>query len=329
MNAPLRIGVIGCGAIATAVHLRVLRRLRAVRVTALADPAPEARVRAGRLVRGAALLTGADELLERSDVDAVVVAAPSGLHAPIALTTLRTGRHIYLEKPIATTLEDGRRVAAAARDAGVVAAIGYNWRFQPLVVRGRELLRAGTIGEVRAVHTVFCEPAPVTAQGWRAHRSEGGGVLLDLGSHNFDLISWLLDARIERVEAAVSSIATEHDSALVRLYLGDGVIASSFFSLRACRAHSLEFIGERGVLRIDRLARTLSLLGTRARTSTVALTSWRLRSLVRPRSEPSWSTALRAFVAKICGAAVELPTFDDGLRSLEIVIDAERSAGVR
>jgi hypothetical protein len=57
--------------------------------------------------------------------------------------------------------------------------------------------------------------------------------------------------------------------------------------------------------------------------------SWRLRSLVRPRSEPSWSTALKTFVARIRGAAVELPTFDDGLRSLEIVIDAERSASVR
>jgi len=329
MIAPLRIGVIGCGAIAMSVHLRVLRRLRAVQVTALADPAAEARARAGRLVPGAALHTSAEELLDRSDVDAVVVAAPTGLHAGIALATLRTGRHLYLEKPIATTLEDGSRVAAAARDAGVVAAIGYNWRFQPLMVRGRELLRAGVIGEVRAVHTVFCEPVPHTARGWRARRSEGGGVLLDLGSHNFDLITWLLEARIERVEAAVSSLATEHDSALVRLELTDGVIATSFFSLRACRAHSLEFIGERGVLRIDRSTRTLSLQGARARTSSVALMSWRLRSLVRPRSEPSWSTALRTFAAKIRGAAVELPTFDDGLRSLEIVIDAERSACVR
>ncbi|HEY7566013.1 MAG TPA: Gfo/Idh/MocA family oxidoreductase [Gemmatimonadaceae bacterium] len=329
MDAPLRIGVIGCGAIATSIHLRVLRRLPAVRITALADPVPEARARAGLLVRSAALLTSADELLDRSDVDAVVVAAPSGSHAAIALATLRSGRHIYLEKPIATTLEDGQRVAAAARDGGVVAAIGYNWRFQPLVVRGRELLRAGVIGEVRAVHTVFCEPVSPPARGWRARRGEGGGVLLDLGSHNFDLITWLLDARVERVDATVSSIATEHDSALVRLELAGGVIASSFFSLRGCRAHSLEFIGERGVLRMDRPARTLSLHGTRARTSSVALMSWRLRSLVRPRSEPSWSTALKTFVARIRGAAVELPTFDDGLRSLEIVIDAERSASVR
>ena len=326
MNAPLRVGVIGCGAIATFVHLRVLRRLRGVRVTALADPAPEARARAGRLVRGAALLTAPDELLARDDVDAVVVAAPSGLHAPLALATLATGRHLYLEKPIATTLEDGCRVAAAAREAGVVAAIGFNWRFQPLVARARVLLSAGVIGDVRAVSTVFCEPA--TMPGWKARRSEGGGVLLDLGSHHFDLIRWLLDARVERVEATLASHASEHDSALVTLYLDGGRIASSFFSLRACWAHSLELIGERGVLRIDRSTRSLSLRGARARTATMAAIAWRARSIVRPRSEPSWSNALRTFVGKIRGAAVELPTFDDGLRSLEIVVAAERAAGV-
>lgn len=326
MNAPLRVGVIGCGAIATAVHLRVLRRLRGVRVTAMADPAPEARARARRLVPGAALLTAPDELLARSDIDAVVVAAPSGLHAPLALATLETGRHLYLEKPIATTVADGARVAEAARNAGVVAAIGFNWRFQPLISRARELLREGVIGDVRAVSTVFCESA--TVSGWKARRNDGGGVLLDLGSHHFDLICWLLNARVERVEATLDSYASEHDSALVRLYLAGGLIASSFFSLRACQAHSLELIGERGAMRIDRSARTLSLRGTRARTTTMAALSWRLRSIVRPRSEPSWRTALHTFVGKIRGADVELPTFDDGLRSLEIVAAAERSAGV-
>lgn len=326
MNTPLRVGVIGCGAIATAVHLRVLRRLRGVRVTALADPAPAARARAGRLVRGAALLTGPDELLARDDVDAVVVAAPSGLHAPLALATLGTARHLYLEKPLATTLEDGGRVAAAARAAGVVATIGFNWRFQPLVARARALLRAGVIGDVLAVSSVFCEPA--TGPGWKARRSDGGGVLLDLGSHHFDLIPWLLGARVGRVEATIESHASEHDSALVRLHLDGGAIASSFFSLRACRAHSLELVGERGVLRIDRSTRSLSLRGARARTATIAALAWQARSLVRPQSEPSWGNALRTFVGRIRGADVELPTFEDGLRSLEIVAAAERAAGV-
>ena len=209
----------------------------------------------------------------------------------------------------------------------MVAASVSTGAFSHSWCEGRELLRAGVIGEVRAVATVFCEPA--TVSGWRAHRNEGGGVLLDLGSHHFDLVRWLLDARVERVEASLDSRANEHDTALVRLYLNGGLIVSSFFSLRASRAHSLELVGERGVMRIDRSARSLSLRGTRARTATMALLAWRARSLVRPRSEPSWSNALRAFVGKIRGVDVELPTFDDGLRSLEVVDAAEREAGVR
>ncbi|MDX6504839.1 MAG: hypothetical protein QOE29_1964, partial [Gaiellaceae bacterium] len=295
MAEPLRVGVIGCGAIATAVHLRVLRALPGARVTAVADPSPEARERAGRLAPGAALHAGAGELLARSDVDAVVVTAPSGLHAELALATLASGRHLYLEKPIATTLADGERVAAAARAAGVVAAVGFNWRFQPLVARARELVRAGTIGELRAASSVFCEPARLPA--WKQRRADGGGVLLDLGSHHFDLIRWLLDAEVAGVEATLRSEASEQDVASVELTMADGREASCVFSFRAPQAHALELVGERGVLRIDRTARTLTLRGARARVATPELVAWRARSLVRPRTEPSWARALSAFVA--------------------------------
>ena len=80
-------------------------------------------------------------------------------------------------------------------------------------------------------------------------------------------------------------------------------------------------------MRIDRQARTLTVSGVRARTLTPALLAWRARSLVRPLSEPSWGYALRAFVGNINGADLEVPTMDDGVRSLEIVAAAERAAG--
>jgi myo-inositol 2-dehydrogenase/D-chiro-inositol 1-dehydrogenase len=325
MTAPLRIGVIGCGAIATSIHIRVLRRLPNVRVTALADPVPAARERALGLVPRAVALASAEELLARDDVDAVIVAAPTGLHAPLALSVLASGRHLYLEKPIATTTEDGSRVAAAARAANLVTAMGFNWRYQPLVARARELVRAGTIGEVRALSTVFSEPSQLPP--WKLHRSEGGGVLLDLGSHHFDLIRWMLGVEVERVDSTIRSEASEQDSAWVRLGLTGGGIASCFFSLRAAQADALELIGTRGTLHVDRYARSLTLGGVRARTATPAIMALRARAIIRPRTEPSWSILLRAFVDAVRGRPAELPGFDDGLRSLEIVVAAERAAG--
>jgi predicted dehydrogenase len=322
--ATVRVGLIGCGAIASAVHLRALGRLSGVRVTALADPSSDARDRARRLAPDAVAFADADELLARPDIDAVVVTTPSGMHASLAIATLETQRHLYLEKPIASTLEDGRRVAAAAAHDGLVAVVGFNWRFQPLMARARELVLAGAIGEIRAVSTAFCEPGPLPA--WKRARAEGGGVLLDLGSHHFDLIHWLLAARVERVEASLRSEESDQDSASVRLFLDDSRVASSFFSFRAARADSLELFGERGVIRIDRYARTLSLQGQRARVATPSVVAWRARAFLRSGSEPSWTHSLRRFVEAIRGADVELPTLADGLRSLEVVSAAEQAA---
>jgi myo-inositol 2-dehydrogenase / D-chiro-inositol 1-dehydrogenase len=325
--ASVRFGVIGCGAIATAVHLRVLRNMPNVRVAALADPAPEARARAGRVMPGAVALASAEDLLARTDLDAVLVAAPSGVHAPLALAALASGRHLYLEKPIATTVADGCRVAAAARDSGRVTAIGFNWRFQPLIARARELVRADMIGKVRVVYTAFSEPSALPA--WKTQRRDGGGVLLDLGSHHFDLIRWILGTEIEHVDATVHSEVTEQDSAFVRLGLADGgAVASCFFSFRASRTDTLELIGDRGSLRVDRYARTLTVRGVRARTTTAATLAWRARATIRPQTEPSWSNLLRAFVRAIGGGDVELPTVEDGLKSLKIVAAAEHASGL-
>ncbi len=323
-------GVVGCGAIATGVHLRVLRRLRGVHVTAVADPARAAREHAVRLVPGAAVLASAEDLVARRDVDAVVVCSPSGAHAEHALLALAAGRHLYLEKPLAIDLGEGQRVVETGEAAGVVAAIGFNWRYQPLVQRARELLRAGAIGDVREARTVFCEPAVVS--GWKLRRETGGGVLLDLGSHHVDLLRWLLEAEVEDVEATIASRDSEHDEAELVLALSGGRTARSLFSFRKGATDRLELVGTRGILRIDRYRRSLAVEPPR-RVLTRRLAGWRLRTLVRPASEPSWCRALRAWTDAVRGVGavhptVQLPTLTDGLRSLEAILAAERAAQV-
>ena len=131
--------------------------MKGVRVTAVADPDAAARRRAQRLVPRAATVMSAEELVARDDVDAVVVCSPSACHADHAVLALESGRHLYLEKPLAIGIEDGRRIVEVARRSNVTAAIGFNWRYQPLVQRAYELLRSGAIGEVREAQTTFCE----------------------------------------------------------------------------------------------------------------------------------------------------------------------------
>src|SRR4051794_8062414 len=108
---PVRIGVIGCGTIAYWGHLRSLQRLKGATLAAAADPDPAARTRAARMVDGPIYERAADLL--RGDIDAVIVSAPPQMHAELAIAAARAGKHVYVEKPLATTAEDARAVAGA------------------------------------------------------------------------------------------------------------------------------------------------------------------------------------------------------------------------
>jgi predicted dehydrogenase len=329
------VALLGCGAIASAVHLRLLRRARAVTLVGVADPSPAARERAQRLA-GVAAVADPAELIDRADVSAVVICARSDHHAELAVAAAQAGKHLYLEKPIATTLEDGRRVADAVRRAGVVAMTGFNHRFHPLHRRAHELLANGTIGSVADVQTSFCEPvAAASMPEWKRIRATGGGVLLDLASHQIDLVRWFLADEIERVRASVGSELTEDDVARVCLRTRGGVTVEGFFSFRSGRGDHLRFVGEQGVLHLDRYAPRLELIRTRTDIGAVRRRRipplwtpalWQLRKRLRPAYEPSYRCSLEAFVDAVRGGTRELPSVDDGLRSLEVVVAAEASS---
>lgn len=333
--AKLRIGLVGCGTIASYAHLRLLRHLHGAALVAVADPAPEARARARRVAR-VPVHERADQLLGRGDVDAIVICAPPPAHAELAATSAAGGKHFYLEKPIATNLEDARRVVDAAATAGVAGAIGFNRRFHPLYGHARALLRAGRIGRVRAVVMTFCEPRQADAMpSWMRRRATGGGVLLDLASHHLDSLRWLLDDEIDRATASLRSEVSEHDTAQLSLWMRSGIEGQGFFSFRAGFADYLEFLGDRGIVRVDRFRRTLELRKARSRgyglgraraPRSAAVAAWRLQRPFRRVREVSFRRSLAAFVSLAHGDPGGLASPEDGLRCLEAVVEAESSA---
>ncbi|MFI5398410.1 MAG: Gfo/Idh/MocA family protein [Candidatus Binatia bacterium] len=332
---PVRIGVLGCGAIACWAHLRILRHLRGATLVAAADPNASARERARQLV-SIPVHERSEDVLGRDDLDAVVIGASTHLHAELAVAACAARKHFYLEKPIAASAADARRVVAAAQQAGVTAMMGFNWRFHPLHEQARALIVGDRIGKVRAVQTMFCEPSPPSAiPEWKRRRSTGGGVLLDLASHHVDLLRWFLDDEVREAEARFDSEMSEHDTAWVRLAMRKGTEIQSVFSFRAGLADCLEFIGERGTLRVDRHRSALVLrvgrrLGYGVRTGWLvprsAVIAWRLRRLIHPSSQPSYRRALAAFIETLRGRPRRLPTLLDGVRSLDAILDAEASA---
>jgi myo-inositol 2-dehydrogenase / D-chiro-inositol 1-dehydrogenase len=302
---------------------------------AAADPDPEARARTRRLAP-IAIYEHSGELLERSDVDAVVICAPTGAHAELAIAAARAGKHVYVEKPLATSLADAERVIDAVDAAGVTAVVGFNRRLHPLFERARELLDAGRIGRVHAAQMVFCEPPPAGGMpAWKRRRETGGGVLLDLASHHIDLLRWYFRDEVTVVAASLASDAAEHDGARLDLAFEKGVRAQGYFSFATGMADHLEFFGEAGTLRVDRYRPSVEVRGRRRfgyglRRQWVApaprTAMWRLYRKMRPGRDPSYGRALRAFVEVVNGRTSELASLSDGLRALDVVVAAERSA---
>ena len=329
--APLRLGVIGCGQIARAIHLPVLRRISEARIVALAEPVDASRAAAAALAPGATAYSDYRELLNAGGLDAVVICAPPHLHAPSAIAAFDAGLHVYLEKPLAPSLADAEPAVQAWRRARTVGMIGFNFRFHPQIARIRERLRDGAIGDPLAVRAVF-SILPHELPEWKRTRRTGGGVLLDLASHHIDLVHHLLGDDVTRVYASTRSLRGEGDHAAVQLELASGVIAQLFVSLGTVDENRLEIVGTEGKLVMDRteLIRPehvpASQRGARARRLARALLALEPRRVLRsPGAEPSFAAALTAFVWSAQGNAFAGPDLLDGVRNLAVIEAAERS----
>jgi predicted dehydrogenase len=210
-SPPLRAGVVGFGWMGR-VHAAAYRRVhhhypqlgRRVELVAVADEEPgaldDARARLG------AVRTYQDwrELVDAPDVDVVSVTAPNWLHREIGVAVARAGKHLWIEKPVGLSADDARAVAQAVEEAGVVGAVGFNYRHAPAVAHARSLLAAGALGDVTSARVRFLTDYaahPDAVLSWRFQRERGGdGVLGDLASHAVDLLRFLL-GDLDRVVA--------------------------------------------------------------------------------------------------------------------------------
>ena len=333
---PLRVGLIGCGQMGGLVHLNILRRLPQVEVVALAESDGQRRKAASRKVPRAAVFADYHELLDRSEVDAAVICLPNALHAEAAIAALRRGKHLYLEKPLAINLDDGRKLLAEWRPSGRVAMIGFNYRFSPLHQQVRRHIQAGRLGEVIAVRSVFTTPPRRTPE-WKQHRASGGGALLDLASHHVDLVRFWFNQQVVEVRGSVRSERAEADTATLELRLANGLHVQSLFSMSSVDDDRFEIYGRNGKLSLDRY-NSWAVQITSLTRSPSAFHRFRQAAAWLPRSrfaisklfaqanEPSFAAALAHFVMAARNGGPASPDFDDGFQSLAVIIAAEESA---
>lgn len=214
-RAEIGIGLVGFGWMGQA-HSRSLRRMPSLFVTrsfdarlvACSDTVADRRARAVEDFGFAEAVEDWREVVEHPGVDAVFVTAPNALHLSIVEAACAAGKHVFCEKPVGGTPEQTIAAEAAARSAGVVSGVGYNYRWAPMVLEARRLIADGALGTVTNYRGRFFSTYgadPLGALSWRYLVDEGGyGVTSDLLSHAVDLAQFLVGP----VTAVVGQTAT-------------------------------------------------------------------------------------------------------------------------
>ena len=208
----LRVGVVGVGVMGSN-HARVFAGLPGVELVGVADPDRKQAEFVAQTLNCAAFET-VDELLD-TNVDAITIAAPTHLHRDVALAAIARGVHVLVEKPIASTVEEGNEIIDAARGAGVTLMVGHVERFNPAVEAIKEAIRNEDILSIA-----------ITRVGPFPPRMSNVGVVIDLAVHDIDLIRWFTDSDIVEVQPQLSSaVAEREDIALLQFRTASGVLA--------------------------------------------------------------------------------------------------------
>ena len=248
----VRVGLVGLGSMGRN-HLRVLSTLEGVTIAAVADPDPETLATAVEST-GAQGFEEPLALVAEAELDALVIAAPTTTHLPIALAAIEQGIAVLVEKPLAATPEESAMIVRAASGIGAPPVqVGHIERFNPAVLELGRLLEAGWLSTVYAITSRRAGPFP--------DRIRDVGVTVDLATHDVDMLSWIAGERPDRVSAETAQrIHASHEDLLFGLMsFPSGTVAMLDVDwLTPVKRRQLSVVGEEGLFELDYLTQRLT-----------------------------------------------------------------------
>jgi predicted dehydrogenase len=202
MTGETKVGIIGYGGIGR-LHGRALMNVPGMKLAAVADTRSD-------------LLEGLDPAIQRFsdyrdmlqlDIDAVIVCSPTTFHAATCLDALSCGKHVLVEKPMATAVEQGRAMCHRAREVGRVLMVGMTHRFYPEMRAAKRLVDDGAIGEVLMCNDTIIEPlGSLALPGWYMDKAmAGGGIAMSDGIHLIDRLRWFTGVEVRQVMGSVGN----------------------------------------------------------------------------------------------------------------------------
>lgn len=330
----VRVGVIGCGAISEHLHVPDLVFAPETEVVALCDT-NRARVDllGEKFAPQAARYTKYEDLLKNADVDAVVVALPNVLHGPVSIAAAKAGKHVLVEKPMATSLAECRAMIAAAKKAGTVLMVNQCQRLARHHRKAKEIMDSGLMGKVLYVSAVFGHSGPdnwsPTGKWFFKKKEARFGALADLGVHKADIIRHLTGSEVAEISGFYGTLDKKKtdvdDNFVSSLKFESGALGMLGASWTAY-GESVDYIYlhcTNGVLRVN-----------------VDPNEKVVADIVKPQAhivfdlpdplstyEGSWELGVGgAFGRAVLGLEAPYCTGDEGMRSLAIILAAEQAA---
>ena len=343
MTDQLRAGIVGAGFMGE-VHARAVRAAGGV-VARVAASTPERSAAAATRLGAEGAAGSVAELVTADDVDVVHVCTPNALHVPVAEQVLAAGKPVVCEKPLATSVEDARRLTAEAEKASLAATVPFVYRFYPTVREARARIAAGEAGPMRLLHGTYLQDwlsKPVDSN-WRVDPRLGGAsrAFGDIGVHWCDLMEFVTGHRITRLiarmvtvfdrrpaESGADAVGTE-DAATVLLETDQGACGAVVISqVSPGRKNRLwfSFDGAEACFSFDQENPDHLWIGSRASNQILmrgaeGMSEAAARYSVLPAGHPQgYQDCFNAFVADtytaIAGGQPDgLPRFADGMRA--------------
>ncbi|MCC7151113.1 MAG: Gfo/Idh/MocA family oxidoreductase [Rubrivivax sp.] len=338
VDRPIRFALVGCGRI-FANHVEALRQhagqAELVAVCDNRQAALEAAV-AGTGARGFSSL---DALLVGCDADVIVLATPSGLHPRQAVRAAQAGRHVLTEKPMATKWDEGMQMVRACREAGVKLFVVKQNRLNPTLQRLKAAVDGGRFGAIylTTVNVFWTRPQSYYDDApWRGRWDLDGGAFLNQASHYVDMVDWLVGP-VDSVHAYTATLARDieaEDTGVMGLRLRRNGLASINVTMLTHGRNfegSITILGERGTVRVGGVAvnriEHWEFADAHPDDAQVGQASYATASVYGPGHPLYYDNVIRTLRGQ---ASAEVDGYE-GLRSLEVVIAAYRSArdGVR
>ena len=315
--------MIGVGLMGRRHAENLARHVSDARLLAVTDADASARERVARDLDASASAS-VDALLQRTDVRAVIVASPKRFHEEHAISAARAGKDVFVEKPIATSLEGADRVIAAARSGGVRLQVGFQRRYDPAYAAARKLVSGGELGRplfYRGINRDLL--APVGPPG----SMETSDILTESAIHDLDGARWMMADEVVGVRATLATIGERatsptSDLTMVELAFSRGAVAHIEAMWGARYAYDIrsEVLCENGAV----------IVGGFAQTMLTVLRPGERRDDLYPgfleRYADAYVAELRDFVGGVLDRRPVAVTGEDGRRALAIAFAAERSA---